>query len=516
MHPTKTLIPSALLLLALGAPATKAPAADAGLRGRVKSWRAAHERSIFDELKALIAIPNVASDTANIRRNAELLRKMLERRGIRAQLLEAPGSPPAVFGELPPKPGQRTLVLYAHYDGQPVTPSTWATGPWQPILRDKRLEDGGRELAPKKGALDPEWRLYGRSASDDKAPIIAMLTALDALKAAGASPSVNLKLFFEGEEEAGSPHLWEMLERHKDVLRADAWLICDGPVHQTGRKMVAFGHRGIQPAELTVYGPTRVLHSGHYGNWAPNPAIRLAHLLAGMRDEDGRVTIDGFDAHVAPLGPTERAALARIPDIDAELRGTLGLAASEAGNARIVERIMIPALNVRGLASGAVGATAANAIPTEARASIDFRLVPNQRPEEVQKLVESHLQKRGWFVLHQAPDLPTRLAHDKLVRIEWEAGYPASRTSMDLPISIAVIQALGEAADDPPVLLPSMGGSLAAYLFDEVLKAPPISLPIVNYDNNQHAANENIRLGHLWDGIEIFAVLMARLGALWR
>src|SRR5207302_1123601 len=165
------------------------------------------------------------------------------------------------------------VVFYAHYDGQPVDPAQWKTPPWRPALFDpsgKELSLAGEEPLPD------EARLYGRSTSDDKGAIVAMLAALDALRAAGAAPSIDLKFHFEGEEEAGSPHLAASLERNRGLLAADGWIFCDGPVHQSRRMQVVYGARGILPFELTVYGAARPPHDGHYGNWAPNPAALLA------------------------------------------------------------------------------------------------------------------------------------------------------------------------------------------------------------------------------------------------
>jgi acetylornithine deacetylase/succinyl-diaminopimelate desuccinylase-like protein len=376
------------------------------------------------------------------------------------------------------------------------------------------LEDGGRELPSGawQGPLDPEWRLYGRSASDDKAPIVAMLAALDALRAAGAAPSVNLKFLFEGEEEAGSPHMEALLAAHGALLGADAWLLCDGPVHQTRRMQLYFGARGITDVEVTVYGPLRPLHSGHYGNWAPNPAVVLAHLIAGLRDRDGRILVPGFYDDVREATPAERQAVAETPDVDGELMQAFGLGATEGGP--LAERILLPALNVRGLSSGAVGATAANAIPTEATASIDFRLVPDQTPQRVRERVEAHLAAQGFFVVRETPDAATRRAHPRVVKLAWGPGYPAARTALDLPVSRAVARAVEEVVGGPVIRLPTLGGSVPMRLFADKTGSPIVGLPIVNHDNNQHAANENLRLRNLWDGIEIYAMILSRLGPL--
>jgi acetylornithine deacetylase/succinyl-diaminopimelate desuccinylase-like protein len=516
MTRTLTIAVGGFLVLPLVASAQGPDAA--AVRAAVRGYRSAHDVEIVRELAELLAIPNVARDSINIRANARHLVAMLERRGVRVRLLESPGSPPAVYGELTSPGATRTVVFYAHYDGQPVTPEDWTTPPWQPVLRDRALADGGREIAfpTAPSTVHGEWRIYARSASDDKAPIVAMLRALDALAAARVPPSVNLKFFLEGEEEAGSPHLREMLSRHADLLRADVWLFGDGPVHQSRRQQVVFGVRGVIGAELTVYGPRRALHSGHYGNWAPNPAAMIATLVAGMRAPDGRITIAGFYDDVVPISPAERAALRSAPPVDDALRRELLLGSTEGGDVAVGERVMLPALNVRGLRAGAVGAAAANAVPAEAHASLDFRLVANQRVERVRELVEAHARAQGYHVVRTEPTPEERLTHSRVLRIEWDAGgYPATRTPTTLPVSRAVIRAVGEAAGSPTVVVPTLGGSLPTYVFAEVLRTPLIVLPIVNHDNSQHAADENLRLQNLFDGIEVYAGVLARLGPIW-
>jgi len=276
---------------------------------------------------------------------------------------------------------------------------------------------------------------------------------------------------------------------------------------------VYFGARGTTDLEMTVYGPNRGLHSGHYGNWAPNPIVLLTHLLDSMRDADGRILISGFYDDVRPLSARERSALADVPNSDEDLKKELGLAWTEGGATPLAEEILKPALNVRGILGGHVGSQAANVISSQASASIDFRLVPDQSLERVRRLVESHIVSRGFFIVHEPPDTPTRLGHPRIIKLSWGSGYPAARTPIDLPASRAVVAVIERTMGSPIVKMPGLGGSIPMYLFEGKSHTPVIGVPIANYDNNQHSANENIRLQNLWDGIEIFAGLFAGLGS---
>jgi len=500
------------LVLALGAPRAFP---DQGRR--VKAFIDKNGASILKEYSEILSIPNVASDRTNIRRNAEAVVAMLQRRGVEARLLEGEGCPPLVYGEIARSGAKKTVIFYAHYDGQPVDLVQWKDDPWTPVLRDGRLEDGGKFADPSAITFEGSrnYRLYGRSTSDDKAPIMAMAAAVDFLTSESTPPSINLKFLFEGEEEAGSPHLQALLHKYRELLRADGLFICDGPVDQTGRMQITFGARGSMGLEMTVYGPNHPLHSGHYGNWAPNPISLLMNLLAGMRDEDGGILVEGFYGQVRPISEADQKAIGELPDIDAKLRREYGLAWSEAGNARLANRILMPALNFRGLEAGAVGAKAANAVPAQARASIDFRLVPDQDPDSVKKLVEAHIAARGFHILRNDPTPDERQNHAKLIKLEWEDGYPPYRLALDDPFGRAVARTLASALPEPPLRLPALGGSVPMKMFADVLGIPVLGLPIVNYDNNQHGPNENIRLGNLWDGIAVFAALLSGLGQAW-
>ena len=481
---------------------------------QVRDFRRANEHRLLRDFLNLLSVPNVASDHVNIRKNAVLIMEMMKQRGLSPRLLEgpSPNTPPAVFAEWKTPGATRTLILYAHYDGQPTDPKQWTgTLPWQPVFRSAPLEAGGQTISMPRDteAINPEWRIYSRSASDDKAGVMTILTAFEALKAKGIPFTSNIKFFFEGEEEAGSPHLAEIIKAHKELLEADAWIICDGPVHQSGKKQVVFGVRGDINVDVTVYGAKRPLHSGHYGNWSPNPAFALAHLLASMKDQNGRVTIAGWYDDVEPLGELERKAIAEAPQYDDELRTQLGLAKTEGSGKSLLELLNSPALNINGFASGDVGALARNVIPTSATAVLDLRLVKgNDYQRQVRRLID-HVRKQEYFVIDREPTNDERLKYPRIATIVARAGgYNAERTRMDLPVSLAVISAVQSTSDEPIVRLPTSGGSLPLSIITDNLKTVTMTVPIANYDNNQHAENENLRIQNLWNGIETFAALM--------
>jgi len=497
------------LLLAFALAFLNASEIPADVAGDARDWRLQHEQSIIDSFADLLRIPNVASDTANIRRNAEHISTMLQSRKFRVQLLELEGSPPVIFAERLRPGAKTTLMIYAHYDGQPVNDAHWASDPWTPVLRDDLVERGGRTL-PMTAPFDPESRLFARSAGDDKAPIAALSAAVDALDATGIPLSVNLKLFLDGEEEAGSPHLADMLARYRDLLAADLWLFCDGPVHQSRRPLLSYGVRGNVGFDLTVYGANRPLHSGHYGNWAPNPIMRLIELINSMRDAEGRILIEGFGQQVVPPSPEELQAIAAAPEVDRQLLQELGGARPETDE-RVELALLRPALNLRGIRSGDVGAQARNSIPTSATASIGLRLVPNQTPEFLRQRVEQHVRNQGYYIVHRDPSAEERASHEHIARLDWASGYPAYRAPMDLPIAQKVARIINDLAEGKLIQLPTMGGSLPLYLINQALDTPILILPIANHDDNQHGSDENLRLQNLWDAIEIYASVLTGL-----
>jgi acetylornithine deacetylase/succinyl-diaminopimelate desuccinylase-like protein len=490
----------AILLLAAELP----PAAAAARR-----YREANETKIIQEYAELLRIPNVSADKANARRNAEKIAAMYAARGVKTELVEAPGANPAVYGELLTPGATRTYLFYAHYDGQPVEPSRWQdSGPFEPVLRTAPVEAGGKLLPLEQPKYDREWRLFARSATDDKVPIMAVVAALDGLRAAGLRPKANLKFFFEGEEEAGSKNLARLLSLKKDALKGDVWLICDGPVDPSRAQRLGFGARGVATLDIAVYGPKRGLHSGHYGNWAPNPGMTLARLLASMTDGEGRVLVKSFYDDVAPLSELEKKTIATAPAVDEELKRDLLLGGTQAFGGLLRDSIFQPSLNVRGIESGGVLDKASNEVPPIARASLDLRLVKgNDGRRQIEKVI-AHIREQGFFVVEgREPTPEERLSHRKVARVDGRTSYNAFRTPLDLPVAQRVIAA-ARSVREPVLLSVSSGGSLPLAIFEEVTGTPVVGVPIANHDDNQHTHNENLRIGNLWDGIELLAALL--------
>ena len=457
-----------------------------------RAYTTTHGSELTDGFEAFLAIPNVAADPAGLERNAALLVSELQKRGATAQLLTIPGAPAVVYGEMRTPGATHTIVFYAHYDGQPVTPSEWATPPFRPTLK----------------TIDGEQRVFARSAGDDKAAIFAQLTALDALRAAGIALKANIRFVWEGEEEAGSPHLEEILMAHRELVHGDVWLICDGPVDQSGQQTVVFGARGDTGLEITVYGPHHGLHSGHYGNWAPNPAMMLAQLLAGMEDTNGHVLIPHFYDGIAPLSTLEKQALASAPDNEAMLRKNFWLGRTDGNGAHLLNLLNLPSLNINGMASAQIGTRATNVVPPTATADLDLRLVVGLDWREQQQRVIDYIRSQGYFVVDHEPTQQELTGHARVAMVERnENSYNAVRTPMDLPIAQEVIQAV-ESARGKVVLLPTMGGSVPLGAMERAAETCTITVPIANFDDNQHTANENLRLENLWNGVQTMAALL--------
>jgi acetylornithine deacetylase/succinyl-diaminopimelate desuccinylase-like protein len=481
----------------------------------VDGYRSEREAEIIRDFVELLSMPNVAVNLSDMEVNAEHIEGMLRARDFSVQRLSAGGAP-YVFAERTTPGAAETVLIYAHFDGQPVQEENWAYPPFTPTLLDAPLQAGGKvvDIEQLSGDIDPEWRLYARSAGDDKMPIVALMHALDALAANDIELTVNLKLLLDGEEERGSPTVGKLIDTYGELLQSDLLLFCDGPMHQSRQAQIVFGVRGSTTLDITTYGATRPLHSGHYGNWAPNPVMQMTYLLTSMRDESGKILIDNYYDDVTPLTELERDAIASMPDVTELLQNELSIHTPEGNGVRLEELITQPAINARGIVAGGVGAKGRNIILSTATASLNLRLVPAQRPERVRELIEAHMVKEGFHIVHEDPTAETLRDHPKVAKLEWRgSGYPALRTPLDDPAALRLTKLLRLMEPDL-IVTPTMGGSLPLHEFGSRLSAPIIILPLANHDNNQHAENENIRLQNVWDAISTYAAVLATYGAM--
>jgi acetylornithine deacetylase/succinyl-diaminopimelate desuccinylase-like protein len=468
----------------------------------------------FREYLELLALPNDATSAPDLQRNVDFLERAFRKRGFTTRRLEGNGKP-MLYAEWPGKAaGAKTVLYYMHFDGQPVVDREWSQpSPWKPVVK-QRNRAGAWEVVPSEAlfapALDPELRVFARSASDDKAPIMIFLAAFDGLKQAGAEPANRVKVLLDGEEEKGSPSIRAVAEANKDLLRCDALVIYDGPRHPSGRPTIAFGNRGAAHVVLVVYGPREPLHSGHFGNYVPNPAVRLARLLASMKDDDGRVTVPGYYDRVQ-LSAAEKKILAETGDDEAAIRRRTGIRSAERVGANLQEALQYPSLNVRGMAAASVGDKASNIIPHQATADLDLRTTPETPPDYLFGLLEKHVEAQGYHLVKGPPTDEERAGYDKLATLTLESGSHAVRTPLDAPLGAWAYAALQQTSQHgAPVRIRMMGGSVPTDSLVEVLGAPFVIIPLVNGDNNQHTFDENIRIGHYVEGIRAMAGLLRR------
>ncbi|NKB35332.1 MAG: M20/M25/M40 family metallo-hydrolase [Pseudomonadales bacterium] len=478
----------------------------------VDEYRSERESELIQDFIDLLSLPNDSASLEDMNANVDLITEMLESRGIETQVLSA-GRAPYIYGEIITPGATETLLLYAHFDGQPVQEENWTYPPFTPTLVDAPLPEGQPiVLSSVAGNFDPEWRLYARSAGDDKMPVIAIIHTLDALRANGIELSVNLKLLFDGEEERGSPTLGQVIDDNPRLFDADLLLFCDGPMHQSRRAQLVFGVRGSGTVDITTYGATRPLHSGHYGNWAPNPIMRLSYLLTSMRDEQGRILVDGYYDNVATLSEAERSAINAMPDTSAGLQDELSVHTPEGAGVRLEELVTLPAINARGIVAGGVGVQGRNIILPSATVSLNLRMVPNQQPSRLRELIEAHVESEGFYIVHEDPTEEELRNNEKVAKLDWRGtGNAGLRTPMDSPIAQKLVSIMQELTPDL-ILTPSMGGTLPLNAFDERTDTPIIVLPLANHDNNQHGRNENIRLQNIWDAMSVYGVVLAQFG----
>lgn len=454
----------------------------------------AHERTFVAELLPLLAQPSISHRVDDVRQCAGLLRDLLQQEGVQATLLETAGNP-VVYGEIAGARDDVTVVLYNHYDVKPVEPlHAWHSEPFQPLFRRGRVEDGAAVIPDWQVLSDTALRsalVYARGSGDDKGPLYGTLMALRTMRAVAGQPPCRLKFLYDGEEEIGSPNLPACLRQHQHLFRGDVMVITDGPMHPSGRPTVSLGVRGVMMLEIRLQTANQILHSGHYGNAAPNAAWDLVQLLATMRDPEGNCLVPDFYAEAHPPTPEEQRLLATIPFDNAGMRDFLGLERWDGPpHLSFYEKTLFrPTLNINGLGAGTMGANRSTVIPHQATASIDVRLVAAMNMDTVCRRLVEHVQ-----------------AHCPGAQVEVLRGYEAYKVAVTHPQVQKVVGAvhdlcasMGEV--EPPIILPTMGGSLPLSELAQALPMPLISVPLANHDDNQHAPDENLRLGHYLRGI---------------
>jgi len=464
-------------------------------------------RKAINDLRTLLAIPNNGLSTKDIRDNIEYLSEEFSRRGFRTQEIETLSNP-LLYAEHIVSQDLPTVLFYMHLDGQPVDRSKWdQDDPYIAVLKAQN-QNGSWEAIDWSiltDKIDPNWRIFGRSASDDKMPIVAFLNSIDHLKE--EQLKCNIKVILDSEEEIGSVNLAAAVKENLDLLSADALIINDGPVHISGEPTLVFGCRGITTFHLTVYGPVKPQHSGHYGNYAPNPGFRLAQLLASMKDEDGRVTIDGYYDGI-DLDDKTKSILAAVPDNPESIHALLQIKQPELVGTNYQESLQYPSLNIRGLKSAWVGAQARTIVPDLATAAIDIRLVPESDPDRLIALVRNHIQSKGYLILDREPTSAERLEHARIVTMKSRRATLAFRTAMDAPISQWLKRAIKMHFKKDPIQIRIMGGTVPMAPFIKALDIPAVIVPMVNADNNQHSPNENVRIGYITNAMKTFNAIL--------
>ena len=472
-----------------------------------------HAVASFREFYELLSLPNDAHVQADIEKNVKWCEAAFAKRGFSTQRLNTE-TVPLLLAERKVNNPVKTVLIYLQIDGQPVNPSQWnQESPWKPTLKEKDNAGNWNTIAYEKlfEGINRDWRIFARSTSDAKGPAMAFLASLDALKELKAEPNFNMKVIMDFEEELGSPHLPNAVVQYKNELAADMLIIFDGPRHVSNQPTLSFGARGICEITLTTFGPRVPAHSGNYGNYTPNPALRLAQLLASMKDEDGRVTLPGFYDGVV-LTEEEKQILQQVPDDENEIKKFLGIAQPDNIGNNFQESLQYPTLNIRGMDALFIGKEARTLIPATATAEIDIRLVPSSNPQKLIDLVRQHVESKGYYIVAKEPTEEERMKYPKIAAMESRISYLAFQTPFNSDCGFWLGKAMTNAFGKAPIKVRTAGGSIPISPFVVTLGIPAVAVPTVNADNNQHAENENIRIGNYVDAVKTFlAILLEKI-----
>jgi acetylornithine deacetylase/succinyl-diaminopimelate desuccinylase-like protein len=461
--------------------------------------------------REFLSLPNDAIYPDDIQEMVGWMEAAFSARGFATQRIATEGSP-LLLAERHVSDDAKTVLIYLQADGQPVDPSAWfQEDPYTPVLKE-RTESGDFERIPwelLETTYDPDWRVFARSASDSKGPMTQFMVAMELLDRAGFEPAFNMKVIIDAEEELGSPYLPEAVEANRELLAADMLLIFDGPPHPSNKPTVGFGARGIVSITLVTYGPKFPQHSGHYGNFVPNPAFHMTRILSSMKSADGRVLLPGFYDGVT-ISDEVRAILEAVPDDEEKILADMGLIKHDAVAPTLQEAIQYPSLNIRGMSSGWVGKESRTIIPATAIAEIDLRLVKESDYMYLLGLVRSHIEELGYHVIDHEPSAAERLEHADIVTFTYDFSYAAYRSDMDAAAGRLARAGMRHLYGEEPILIRTSGGSVPISPFVDTLDVPAAKVPTVNIDNNQHSPNENIRLGNFIEGIAILMSVLSQ------
>ena len=466
-------------------------------------------QDVFKEYREFLSLPNDANKPDELEPNMLWCEKAFKKRGFTTERLKTKRLP-LILAEREHPGAKKTVLFYIQIDGQPVDPSKWLQkGPFVPTLK-KQIKKDDWEAIPWESLYDnydDDWRIFARSASDAKGPINTFLIALDIIADKGILPNYNIKVIMDMEEEMGSPNLPPAVKRYKNKLKADRLVILDGPRHPSNKPTLTFGARGIVTIQLKVQGPKFPQHSGHYGNYVPNPAVRLSQLIASMKDDNGRVTIPGYYDGVT-ISEEARSIMSAVPDDEDKIRRSIGFSKPDQVANTYQESIQYPSLNVRGMKSGWVEKEVRTIIPSFALAEIDVRLVKETDPKRMVKLIKNHIKSEGYYIIDRNPTDSERAKHNKIITFNHRIGYLAFRTPVNSEIADWLRAALINGFGEEPIIKRTSGGSVPISPFVNTLNVPAVTVPTVNPDNNQHSPNENLRVGNLIESVRTHVALL--------
>lgn len=480
----------------------------------VEKIREAVDANLADAVslyREFLTLPNDAQYPDDIERLLTWIENAFSERGFETRRVATDGNP-FLFAGRHIADDKKTLLIYLQADGQPVDPAAWdQASPFLAVLKEQDSAGNWSEIPWERIELgvNSDWRIFARSASDSKGPMTQFLMAIQLLQASGYVPDYNLKVIIDTEEEMGSPNLADAIRANSNLFAADLLLIFDGPPHASNKPTVSFGARGIATVTLTTYGPIVAQHSGHYGNFVPNPAFHLARILGSMKSADGLVQIAGFYDGIEISDETLKI-LANVPDDEVAILASMGVAEADKVGATLQEALQYPSLNIRGLSAGWVGEASRTIIPPTATAEIDIRLVVESDPERLIRLLRSHVAEQGYLVLDRAPTLAERNEHPRIVSFTYNISYNAFRSDFDAAAGLMARAGMQHLYGEEPILIRSMGGSIPIAPIIDALGVPAATVPTVNIDNNQHSPNENLRLGNFIEGIAILMSVLSQ------